>query len=171
MPVRAGARTRHMNLDAVVTQGCLPWSPNPDAHDLNVWYEYEYPRVGTFSTQAGTVLFTAVGGFETRISVWAYASLQADEARDLAEVSFNSLPDLHQFVEETFANHRLVLALADDLVINGWAVPEDKGQLYEVATTFLEQVLAETRSRQDAATRFRAKLAQVDVATHELVEA
>jgi hypothetical protein len=37
-----------MNLDALVTKGRLPWSPSPDARDLDVWYEYEYPYVGTF---------------------------------------------------------------------------------------------------------------------------
>jgi hypothetical protein len=160
-----------MNLDVVVTQGCLPWSPNPDAHDLNVWYEFEYPRAGTFETKECTVLFTAVGGFETRTSVWAYTCLTSDEARDLADVTFDSLPDLRHFVETTFAGRRVVLALADDLTVSSWAVADNKGSLYEVATAFLESVLAETRNRQDAGTKFRAKLAQVDVATNKLVDA
>lgn len=45
------------------------------------------------------------------------------------------------------------------------------GPVYEVATDFLEKVLTQTRSQLDPGARFRAKLAEVDVATHELVEA
>jgi hypothetical protein len=160
-----------MNLDAVVTQGQLPWSPNPDVDNLDVWYEYEHPRVGTFRTKECTVLFTAVGGFETRVSVWAYACLQPEEARNLAELTFDSLSDMRNFVEKEFVGRHLVLALADDLVIRRWAVADDTGPLYDVATAFLDGIMAETRSRQDSGTKFRAKLAQVDVATHELIEA
>src|SRR6266700_2441621 len=162
---------RHMNLDSIVTKGRLPWRPSPDAHDLVVWYEYEHPHIGLFTTKAGTVVFTAVGGFETDISVWAYACLEPEEARGLGEIEFDSMATLRAFIDETFASHRLVLALADDLLITSWAIADEIGPLYEVATQFLEQVLAQLRSRQDPGTRFQATLAQVDAATHELVEA
>jgi hypothetical protein len=160
-----------MNLDALVTKGRLPWLPSPDARDLHVWYEYEYPHVGTFMADRATVLFTVVGGIETQMSVWAYACLEPDEAGDLVGKTFATQPELRQFVQETLAGRQLVLALADDLVISNWAVSEDKGELYEVATAFLEQILAQTPSRLNPGTKFRAKLAQVDVTTHELIEA
>jgi hypothetical protein len=81
------------------------------------------------------------------------------------------MDDLQAFIDENFAAHRLVLALADDLLITSWAVAERTGPLYEVATDFLEQVLAQTRSQLDPRARFRAALAEVDAATHELIEA
>jgi len=160
-----------MNLDAIVTRGRLPWRPAPDAQNLDVWFKYEHPRIGMFTAAAGTVLFTAVGGFETDLSVWAYACLDPEEARGHDEIEFESMDDLRTFIDETFATHRLVLALADDLLITSWAAAERVGPLYEVATDFLEQVLAQTRSQLDPGARFRAKLAAVDVATHELIEA
>jgi hypothetical protein len=164
-------RRGQMNLDAVVTKGHLPWRPSPDAQDLGVWHQYEHPLTGIFKAKEGRVIFTAVGGIETNVSVWAYACLEPGEARGLDEIEFDSVADLRAFVDEIFASHRLVLALADDLLITSWAVADEIGPLYEVATQFLEQVLAQLRSRQDPGTRFQAALAQVDAATHELVEA
>jgi hypothetical protein len=160
-----------MNLDALVTKGRLPWSPSPDVRDLNVWYEYEYPYVGTFVVRDVTVLFNVLGGVETETTVWAYTCLEPDEAEELADVSFASVAELREFVQEKLDGRQLVFALADDLLISGWAVSEEKGDLYEVATTFLDQVLQQARGKLNAGTRFRAKLAQVDVAAHDLVEA
>jgi len=160
-----------MNLDAVVTKGRLPWRPVPDAQNLDVWFEYEHPRIGMFTAATGTVPFTAVGGFETDVSVWAYACLAPEEAGGLHQIEFGSMDDLREFVDQICATHRLVLALADDLLITSWAVAERVGPVYEVATDFLEQVLTQTRSQLDPGGRFRAKLAEVDAATHELVEA
>lgn len=64
-----------------------------------------------------------------------------------------------------------MFALAHDLHISSWAVSEKKGELYEVATTFLEQVLQQAQSKMNTGAQFPAKLAQVDVAAHDLVEA
>jgi len=86
-------------------------------------------------------------------------------------VSFVSVSELRQFVQEKLTGRKLVFALADDLIISSWAVAEDKGDVYEDATTFLEQVLAQTRSKLTSGTQFRAKLAQVDVATHDFIAA
>jgi hypothetical protein len=160
-----------MNLDALVAKGRLPWSPNPDASNLDVWYTYEYPRVGTFTVNGITVLFDVLGGAETEMTVWAYTCLESDEAAELAEVSFASPVELREFVLQKLTGRQLVFALADDLLISSWAVSEEKGELYEVATTFLDHVLQQARGKLNAGTRFRAKLAQVDVATHDLVEA
>jgi hypothetical protein len=160
-----------MNLDAVFTLGQLPWKPCPDARDVNVWHQYEHPHTGTFTTDAGTVIFTVVGGVETDVSVWAYACLTPDEGHDIDAIGFNSLAHLREFIDETFATHQLVLALADDLLITSWAVAERVGPLYELAADFLGQLLAQTRSQLDPGARFRAKLAEVDATTHELIEA
>jgi hypothetical protein len=145
--------------------------PHPDACDLDVWYTYEYPRAGTFTVNGVTVLFDVLGGVETEMTIWAYTCLEPDEAAELAEVSFVSAIELPEFVQEKLTGRQLVFTVTDDLLISSWAVSEEKGELYEVATTFLEQVLQQARSKLNAGTRFRAKLAQVDVATHDLVEA
>jgi hypothetical protein len=160
-----------MTLDALGTKGRLPWSPSPDARDPDVWYTYEYPRVGTFSVNGVTVLFAVLGGFETEMTVWAYTCLEPSEVAELADVSFDSVTELQEFVHEKLTGRQLVFALADDLVISSWAASEEKGELYEVATTFLDHVLQQARGKLNSGTRFRAKLAQVDVATHDLVEA
>lgn len=160
-----------MNLDAVVRRGRLPWRPCPDAHDVQVWHQYEHPHTGTFTSKAGTVIFTVLGGVETDVSVWAYACLTPEDARGLDGIEFDSLAHLREFIDQVFAAHRLVFALADDLLITSWAVAERIGPLYEVASDFLEQVLVQTRSQLDPSAQFRAKLAAVNVATHELVEA
>jgi hypothetical protein len=160
-----------MNLDTVVTKGRLPWKPRPDARDVDVWHQYEHPHIGTFASDAGTVMFTVVGGVETDVSVWAYAPLSPEESHGLDEIEFDSMDDLRAYVDQTFATHQLVLALADDLLVTSWAVAERIGPLYEVAADFLQQVLAQTRSQLAPGTRFRAELAAVDVATREAVKA
>jgi hypothetical protein len=154
-----------------IVAGRLPWSPSPDVSDLDVWYEYEYPYVGTLLMRDVPVLFNLLGGVETETTVWAYTYLDPDEARDLADVSFASLTELREFVQEKLNGRQLLFALADDLLISSWAVSEERGDLYEVATTFLDQVLQQAWSKLDAATRFRAKLAEVDTALHDLVKA
>jgi hypothetical protein len=68
----------------------------------------------------GTVIFTVLRGVETDVSVWAYACLTPGEAQGLDEIEFESMDDLRAFIDETFASHRLVLVLADDLLITSW---------------------------------------------------
>lgn len=160
-----------MNFDALVTQGRPPWSPNPDAADLDVWDEYEVPRTGTFTVKDTAVLFTVLGDLQGQLSVWAYTVLSATEAREVAGRSFSSAIELRQFTEEMLVGRRLVLALADDFLINSWAVSDAENGVYEAATDFLDQVLRQSHGRLDASAAFRAKLAQVDVATHEFAEA
>lgn len=160
-----------MNFDMLVAQGRLPWSPAADATDLDVWDEYEVPRTGTFKVKDAVVLFTVLGDLQGQLSVWAYTVLSNAEAQDLADRTFSSVLELRQFVEGTLMGRRLVLALADDLLINSWTVSDAQDGLYEAATEFLDHVLRQKRSRMDASATFRAKLAQVDVAAHEFVEA
>jgi hypothetical protein len=160
-----------MNLDALVTKGRLPWSPSTDAHDLDVWYEYEYPYTGMFVARDATVLFSVMGGVESDTTVWVYTCLAPGEAEEFASLSFASVAELREFVEGELNGRQLVFALADDLLISSWAVSEEKGELFEVATKFLDQVLREAQGKLNTGTRFRAKLAQVDVAAHDLIEA
>jgi deoxyribodipyrimidine photolyase len=105
------------------------------------------------------------------MTVWAYTCLEPDEVDEFAEVSFASVSELREFVQEKLNGRQLVFAFADDLLITSWAVSEEKGELYEVATTFLDHVLQQAQSKLIPVTRFRAKLAQIDVAAHDLVDA
>lgn len=160
-----------MNFDALVSQGRLPWSPNPEAYDLDVWDEYEVPRTGTFMLKDSAVLFTVLGDLQGQLSVWAYAVLSPAEAKDLAGKTFTSVIEMRRFADDLLEGHRLVLALADDLLINSWTVVDEAGGLYEAATAFLDHVLSQGRGKMDASATFRAKLAQVDAAADELIEA
>jgi hypothetical protein len=160
-----------MDLVEGFVRGRRPWRPIPDAQNLNIWLEYEHPRIGTFAVAKGTVLFTVVGAIETDVSVWAYACLTPEESLGLDEIEFGSMEDLQEFVDQTFATQQTVLALADDLLITSWAAAGRIGPLYEVASDFLEPVLAERLGRLGSGARFRAKLAATDVAIHELLSA
>lgn len=160
-----------MNLDALIKAGRLPWSPNPATRDLDVWDEYEHPRAGTFTSNGNTVLFMIVVAAETRVSVWVYTCLTRDEARGLATAEFDSVASLRQFAEGLFDGRKLVFALAEDLLIQKWSVAEGTGSLPELAIDFLNGILKSIEGSRDADTMLRAKLAQVDVATTELVDA
>jgi hypothetical protein len=148
-----------MNLGALVTKGRLPWSPSTHARGLDVWYEYEYPYTGTFVARDTTVLFNVMGGVETDTTVWVYTCLAPGEAEEFAHLAFASVAELREFVQGELNGRQLVFALADDLLISSWAVSEEKGELYEVAATFLDQVLQQEQSMLNTGTRFRAKLA------------
>lgn len=159
-----------MNLDALAKRGRLPWSPNPDVRGLEVWDEYEYPRIGTFTVRGCTVFFLAVAAVGDRLSLWAYTCLSSDEAQKLSGAEFGSAADLRKFAEELLDGRKLVFALADDLQIQHWSVA-DNGPLDELAIAFLNSILESAKDTRDPNTMLRAKLAQVDVATTELVDA
>lgn len=160
-----------MNLDKLVTRGRIPWSPVPAARDLDVWVEYDHPLAGTFVADGQTVLFAVVGDSSAKRSVWAYAILTGPEAEQYAGLAFDSVTELRQFVEDRFSERQAVFALADDLVIQIWAPADSAGPLYEKAIAFLDSILDQPDHRPDPGTRFRAKLAQVDVVRDELVDA
>lgn len=160
-----------MNLDKLVTRGQLPWSPVPAARDLNIWIEYDHPLAGTFATDNQAVLFAVVGDSSARRSVWAYAILTPAEAGQYADLAFDSVTELRQFVEDRISERQAVFALADDLVIQIWAPADSAGPLYEKAIAFLDSILDRPENHPDPGTRFRAKLAQVDVVRDELVGA
>jgi hypothetical protein len=159
-----------MNLDELIKSGRLPWTPNPNVRDLDVWDEYEHPRAGTFSSNGNTVLFTMIAPAGNRVSAWAYTCLTPAEAQDLAKIEFDSADSLRQFVEGLLDGRKLAFAMADDLLIRHWSVTEAEGPLPDLAIDFLNKILESTENR-DPATMLRAKLAQVDVETTELVDA
>jgi hypothetical protein len=160
-----------MKLDAIVTSGSLAWLPSEDAEEFDVLHFWNHPLIGTFTTKVGTVLYTIVDGVEERMSVWAYACLEPDEAKEFADTTFNSQDDMRAILDATFASHRLVLALADDSYITHWSVADRTGPLYDVAAEFLEHVLAEKLSHQDARAKVHEQLAWVSAGTPESVEA
>jgi hypothetical protein len=159
-----------MNLDDLVKKGRLPWSPNPDVSCLDVWHQYEHPMAGTFRTHGKTVFFTVVVEFGNT-SVWAYTCLPAAEAKRLTEVEFESPAALRECAEQLLAGHKVAFALAADLLIMHWSVHDEDGSLEELGLGFLNEVYEGLKSSKDPATMLRAKLAQVDTASTELVDA
>lgn len=160
-----------MNLDAVVTRGHLAWLPSEDAEGLHNWHFWNHPLIGTFTSKVGTVLYRIVDGIEERMSVWAYACLEPDEARELADVAFGSQEDMNAALDEVFASRRLVLALADDDYVTHWSVADKIGPVYEVAAEFLKHVLADELRHKDPRAKVHAQLAWVSASAPEHVEA
>jgi hypothetical protein len=161
-----------MNLDAVVRRGRLAWLPSEDAEELDHWHFWNHPLIGTFTSKAGTVLYQIVDGVEERMSVWAYAGLEPEEARKLAGVTFGSQEDMNALLDEVFASHRLVLALTDDSYVTHWSVADRTGPLYEIAAEFLEHVLAEKlRDKESARAKVHEQLAWVSASAPERVDA
>jgi hypothetical protein len=163
-------KVKTMNLDALLKAGCVPWSPNSSASDLDVWHQYDHPLAGTFSFHGMTMFFTIVVEFESA-SVWAYTCLSPEEAQGLADLEFESVPDLRAFIEKQLAGRKIAFALAYDLRIRNWSVTDQKSPLNELGIAFLNQVLDGLKNQRDSGTMLRAKLAQVDVASMELVDA
>ena len=160
-----------MNLDALAKRGRLPWSPSLEARDLDVWDEYEHPRTGTFTIDGTTVFFLAVTAVGERLSLWAYSCLTSEEAQELAAAEFDSTASLREFAERLFDDRRVVFALANDLLIQHWSVADGKGPIDERAIDFLNNVLESVKDNRHPNRMVTAKLAQVDVATTELVDA
>jgi len=160
-----------MNLDALAKRGRLPWSPNPAARDLDVWDEYEHPRAGTFTIDGTTVFFLAVTAVGERLSLWAYGCLTSEEAHELGVAEFDSIATLREFAERLLDDRRVVFALADDLLIRRWSVAESKGPIDERAIDFMNSVLEAVKDDRHPNRMITAKLAQLDVATTELVDA
>jgi hypothetical protein len=146
-----------MNLDSLVQQGHLPWSPNAAVTGIDVWQEYEMPLVGTFESAGHFFLFTVIGTpTENGGSVWAYVELSAP-----APECFGSLDEMRGFVTDSFKGNEAVFALASDLLIVRWSrvLVDD---LYGAANTFLNGVI---EAMADPRTSFHARLAGIDDAT------
>jgi hypothetical protein len=81
-----------------------------------------------------------MGGVETDTTVWVY-TCRSGWGRGVRQPVLASVAELREFVHGKLNGRQLVFALADDLLTSSWALSEEKGKLYEVATTFLDHVL------------------------------
>ena len=160
-----------MNMDTLVQKGQRPWWPSPRVRGVDVWHEYDIPTAGVLELEHCSVLFTVVGETDERLSVWAYTSLTEDERHSLANLQVNSIQDLRDLVDDTFEGRDAVFALADDLKVVRWSPVRVESCLVEAASDFLSQVLKAIETNRAPADRFQAKLAEVEAATVELVDA
>lgn len=160
-----------MNVDALVKKGFRPWQPSPGVCGVDVWHEYDVPTAGILDLPKCSVLFTAIGGTDDRLSVWAYTCLSDDERDKLSGTEVTSVRELRDLVDRAFEGREAVFALADNLAIDQWSRVMVDTDLLEAASDFLTQILKVLESSRDPGTRFQAKLAEVEAATQELVEA
>ncbi len=161
-----------MNLDTLVKQGCMPWTPAPGVHGVDIWHEYDIPTIGTFRTSEGnSVLFTLVGEPDDRLTVWAYKSLSSEDAAKQEREPYDSTTDLDESVGKMFVGRHTIFALADDLKIIHWTPTEVGAGVLESATEFLRGVRSSLASTSAPDAKFRAELAGVEVETTDLVDA
>lgn len=157
-----------MNHDRLVQRGHLPWSPNPDIGDLDVWHEYEVPLVGTFRLDGQVVLFALIGDPDDELTVWAYRCLSAEEAALVNDLVLETVEELNAHVERLFTQHRAVLVLARDLRIQRWTPTEIEDDLLSAAVGFLKEIVRATAP--DPLTAFRGAVAEVETVQPELVD-
>lgn len=132
-----------MNKDNVVRSGSRPWLPKPSATNLDVWHEDDVPAIGVFELDSEKVLFTAVGGVDTELTVWAYLPLSPAEYFELDELTFDSVPGMFRAVESLFTGRAFIVATAMHYALDLWGVTgEDAKGLYESSTTFLKDAVA-----------------------------
>lgn len=160
-----------MNMDALVTHGRLPWVPNPDASDLEVWWMYQTPLVGRFTVGESFVVFTVLGDSTRRLSIWAYVPVDRSTIAEAEGREFGDVDELDNYVASLFEGRRAVIALANQYKIEKYEpVQVDDDGLLGAANRFLDHVLEAMRG-EDAPHRMtaeRAQRAQLDAATHEL---
>jgi hypothetical protein len=164
-------RRRDMNMDALVKKGFSPWRPSPGVRTVDVWHEYDVPTVGIIDLPQCAVLFTAIGETDDRLSVWAYMCLSDDERSKLSGAEVTSVQELRALVDRAFQGHEAVFALADNLAIDQWSRVVVGDDLLGAASDFLTQILTVLESNRDPGARFQAKLAEVEAATQELIDA
>jgi len=160
-----------MNMDALVKKGLRPWEPSPSVRYVDVWHEYDVPTAGILELPKCSVLFTAIGETDDRLSVWAYTCLSDDDRDKLTGTEVTSVQELRAVVDGTFEGREAVFALADNLAIDQWSRVMVGTDLLEAASDFLTQILKVLESSRDPETRFQAKLAEVEAVTQELVDA
>ncbi|MFE3454570.1 hypothetical protein ACFXJ8_37175 [Nonomuraea sp. NPDC059194] len=157
---------RAVNLDSLIKRGLPPWRPRPEASDLDVWHEYEIPLTGTFHLNGDLILFTQVAAATEDRSAWAYVCIDPDDADSV----FPSLDEMDAFVEDRFAGHEVVIALADgDRLLGTWTREIiDSGGLPQALERALNKVIQSVDRVDEQERRIRAKLAGVEAATAEL---
>ncbi|MFE4230351.1 hypothetical protein ACFRJ8_20955 [Arthrobacter sp. NPDC056886] len=132
-----------MNLDTIVHVGSRPWLPSPSASNLDAWHEDDVPVAGIFDLGGEKILFTAVGGVDSDLTVWAYLPLSAAEYFELDELIFESVPELICEIERRFEGRCFALASARSFVIDYWtALLEPADSVYSASTNFLKDLVA-----------------------------
>lgn len=149
-----------MNMDCLVARGNAPWLPSSTAEDLQIWYGYDFPLAGAFSAAGKFVLFTAIDGAHEGASVWAYSCFAEDEAAAWGDPSFDSVGDLHAFMERQFSNRESCFALALEFEIKHWSILHVTDGLLSAASRFLDGVFE--ASQATPRERFQARLAVVE---------
>jgi hypothetical protein len=160
-----------MNMDALVRMGSPPWSPSPDARDLDVWHEYDVPTAGTFVLGSEHVLFTVLGSADDRMTVWAYVALTPVDVQELDGRKFGSVGDLGRTVDSKFAGRAAVFAIADELRIWRWGPVDVTDSVVEGATGFLSAVRESLERQKAPDVQLEVKLAGVAAAKDELISA
>jgi hypothetical protein len=167
-------RVMTMNLDSLVSQGELAWSPRQEARNVDVWHKYDFPTVGTYRLADGLVFFTVVGDTTDRLSVWAYVPVPHDQEAELAEAEFGSADEMQDFVEGWIGGHEATIALARDFKIWRWTPtfikPDGLLPAAGDALDSMERAL-EANRRPAPDVLFQAKLAHAEVTTSDLVDA
>lgn len=156
-----------MNHDKLVHRGHLPWSPNSAATDLDVWFEYEIPLVGTFRLEEQVVLFSIVGDPSQDFTVWAYRCLSSAEAAAAADIAFESHDELSAYVRDLFAHRLAVFALARDLQVGEWMPIEVERDLLSAAVEFLKSVVKAIAP--DPLAALRGAVAEVETLNPDLI--
>jgi hypothetical protein len=159
-----------MNLDSLVKQGRLPWRPNAQAEELEIFHQYEIPLTGTFRMGDSFVLFTLIMESEEDTSVWAYVELRPEVARTLPGIEFESLDSMDEWVDAQFLGREAVFTIArEDKIGSHWGRQRVEENLLDAAETFLNAVIKSIEDVvSDPGTRVRAKIAGVDAARSEL---
>ena len=152
-----------MNLDNLVKFGRAPWAPAPETTDLDVWHLDDVPTVGTFRFGSCTVLFSAVGDVEGRMTVWGYSCLEPSEAETLGASQYANAVEMQSDVERMFVGHRVVFALARDNEVFRWSPIDNESGLYPAAAEFLEAVVKSLDSPATPSRRFEARRAEAAI--------
>ncbi|MFI6927250.1 hypothetical protein ACIBIZ_45470 [Nonomuraea spiralis] len=134
-----------------------------------MWHEYEIPLTGTFRLNGDLILFTQVAAATEERSAWAYVCIDPDDADSLENADFVSLDEMDAFVEDKFAGHEVVIALADgDKLLDTWTREIiGSGGLPQALESALNKVI-QSVNHVDQERRIRAKLAGVEAARAEL---
>jgi hypothetical protein len=129
-------------MDRIVKSGSRPWLPNSLATNSDVWHEDDVPVIGVFEMAGEKVLFIAVGGVASEVTVWAYLPLSPAEYFELDDEVFDSVGDMVRKVENRFKGRRFAIALAKDFVLGLWTSLESPADsIYTASTAFLEDTV------------------------------
>lgn len=158
-----------VNLDSLAKRGRLPWRPNDQSKDLEVFHQYEVPLTGVFWMGQSAVLFTMVFEGDGDLSVWAYVELDEEVAAALPVLAFESLEVLDEWVDSQFQGREAVFAIVrEDRIGSRWTRIHVESGLLEATDAFLTAVIQSLDLVEDTTRRIRAKMAGLDAARFEL---